>query len=337
MLSVKCPRCSQPMPRLSTFCRRCGLKLDSPDAATTAPPDRRPATVPDTSSSDLPVKLIFGGIALAAFVLVAVMAFFLVRSPSPRYVTPSVASNKVTTPTPPARPTLPPLPPLPPFSRHLPNDLPAKGSIPADRDLRGQMLTQNRYLEEDMSGAIFAGAYLLQATFEKANLQNADFRGAEFLQTTLAGADLYGAKFDGASFSQSQFTSIDTSAVAGQTRVVNGIVEPVPAPPLPARNAGKASYRKTRFNGVNFDGMDLSGGDFEGASFAGGSLRDADLRGANLRDARFSVNDFGGARLDGADLRGADLSSVRNLKREQVRYAQTDSTTRLPPTIRVGG
>ena len=336
MLTVSCPRCSKRMPIRSTYCRRCGLQLASAESASPQVPSTGPGHSSATSTSpvDRSVKIVIAAAVLVAIGLVAGLAVLRTHSRSSVAESEHVAQAKSEEHTLAhernAVDSQPPLPPLPGFSRHLPDDLPPAGTIPADRDFRGQMLTQVRHIEAPLRGAIFAGTHLLQATFEKAELRGADFRGADFLQTTLAGADLEGARFDGARFSQSYLVSVDTSAVSGRTQVRNGITEPVPPPPLPARNAGRASFRGTRFDGMNFDAMDLSGGDFRGASFDGGNFRDADLRRADLRDTRHRLNDFRGAKLDGADLRGADLTSARNLTPAQLATAVTDDTTRLP-------
>jgi uncharacterized protein YjbI with pentapeptide repeats len=229
----------------------------------------------------------------------------------------------------PTTPSLPPLPPLPAWQRHLPAGLPvARPNDPVD--FRGQILQQFR--EELPAGRppIFAGADLLQASFERADLQGADFRGAYLAQTNFAGADLARAKFDEAYFHQAHFVGVDTAAVAPRTRVRDGVTEAVPPPALPARNAGRASFRGTRFSQMSFEGLDLAGANFNGAEFSQTSFRDCDLRGADLRGSRHSLTDFTNAKLDNADLRGADLGSVRNLTRDQIAKARTDTLTRLP-------
>lgn len=329
-----CPRCSKTVPAGSAYCRRCGQALRPPARRT---PLSEPFRTDGASRAGLAErpggqKFVLILAVMAVIGIAGAIGLGLSRAKSTANTFHPVARSP-DTPDPsraPAAAPLPPLPSLPPFRRHLPPDLPSKADVPAHLDFRGQLLTQSRYDAERLSGAIFAGAHLVQVTFEKADVRGADFRGAEFLQTTLAGADVEGAKFDGASFSQSRFTSIDTAAVAGQTRVRAGITEPIPPPPLPARNAGRASYRNARFGGTNFDGMDLAGGDFRGALFDGGGFCNADLRGADLRDSRHRMNDFREARLDRADLRGADLTSARNLTDAQLATARTDETTRRP-------
>lgn len=63
-----------------------------------------------------------------------------------------------------------------------------------------------------------------------------------------------------------------------------------------------------------------------------------DLTGANLSKANLSDADLSGANLSGnlfdADLSGANLSRVKDLTREQVDSALTDSDTQLPASLR---
>ena len=334
METTLCPRCSKAMPGGATFCRRCGQSLRSvglrselvyTPVGAGGPPPGGPGRRGPTAA--LVVAVMCG-------VGVSVLMGVLWSSPSRTFSSRPIPAVRVqpvpSASLPPAKPSLPPLPSLPAWMRHLPDDLPPKGSLPEGRDFRGQLLSQNRFGQERLAAAVFAGAQLSQVSFEKADLRGADFRGAEFSQCTLAGADIGGARFDGASFSQSYLTSIDVMAVAGKTRTRNGVVEPVPPPPLPARNAGKASFRNVRFGHTDFERMDLAGADFRGAEFSGGRFTDADLRGADLRDTRHNTTDFKGANLDDADLRGADLTSARNLSDAQLAVARTDETTRRP-------
>ena len=332
MDTVACPRCSKALPRGTSYCRRCGARI-APAAASTI---ESPAPAgPEPRGRRFVLSVIAGALfaAVAVGMLVGVMRSL--RRPSsaspaatkmeirPTYVPPVPMSPGPQFPTP-----RPPLPELPAWERHLPPDLPPQEASSAD--YRGQLLTQGRFLSMPLSDAIFAGAHLLQASFERADLDGADFRGADLSQANLAGADLDGARFDGAKLHQTHLVSLDTAAVAGRTRVRNGVTEPVPAPPLLAKNAGKASFRSARFSQVSLEGLDLVGADFGGAEFSGVEFRNADLRNANLRDTRHRLTDFEGAKLDGADLRGADLYSARNLTAEQLASARTDATTRRP-------
>jgi len=69
----------------------------------------------------------------------------------------------------------------------------------------------------------------------------------------------------------------------------------------------------------------------------------ADPKGADFSNAWFNWAWFAGAKLDGANftgakmlgaqLQGADLSKVVGLSETQLRFACSDSATRLPPGI----
>lgn len=328
METTRCPRCSKAQPSAATFCRRCGAGLRAPVAGPAATASAGSPTVRHRRPDRLALIIILAAAGVAVTLLLVVVVsrpspspLVVARTPDARVFRPEVALR---------RPSLPPLPPLPAWSRHVPKDLPPPGPGEAGRDFRGQILTQGRYLGEPLRGAVFAGTELIQAHFERADLTGADFRGADLSQAAFDGADLAGARFDGARLNQCRLVGEDAAAVAGRTRVRDGVTERVPPPPLPARNAGRASFRAARFGQTDLDGMDLAGADFRGAEFSMAGFRDADLRGADLRDTRHGMTDFQNARLDGADLRGADLTSTRNLTAEQLASAKTDATTRLP-------
>jgi uncharacterized protein YjbI with pentapeptide repeats len=325
--AVICPQCSKKLSATATFCRRCGHRMQSPaqsSASRTAPAVK---FIPPPSAA--PQWAI--GVAIVLVVAVATMVLLVIvrggRSAPLATVPPLTSSTRA--PMVARTPQLPPLPPIPPWSRHVPDDLPAPAAG-ATNDYRGQLLGQGRFLQGELRGAVFAGADVSQASFEKADLREADFRGAKLLQTMLAGADLAGARFDEAEISQSSLVSVDTAAVSGQTRVRNGITEPVPPPPLLVRNAGKATFRGTRINQVRLEGLDLAEADFSAAVFAGANFSNADLRGANFRDSRHTYSDFSGAKVDGADFCGADLSGAVNLTLAQLASARTDASTRMP-------
>lgn len=319
-----CPVCSKRLPANATFCRRCGHRVHAPPRPTGQ------ARVQPAAGGG---RIFFVIVAVVVLSLVAGVLLRVLNRATAR--TAELSSVPIFTPPPPplAIPTTPPLPPLPPlpnWERHLPRDLPPVDEANKRLDFRGRLLNQSRFIGESLDDAVFAGAELSQVSFEKADLRGADFRGAYLLQTNLGGADLAGAKFDEAFLSQSYLDTLDTGAVNGQTRVRNGITEPVPPPVLRARNAWQASFVRTRFQQSSLAGLNLSGADFHEASFHSVNLTNADLRNANLRGTRHSGTDFQGARLEGADLRGADLTFVSNLTAAQLRYARTDSSTRLP-------
>jgi uncharacterized protein YjbI with pentapeptide repeats len=231
----------------------------------------------------------------------------------------------------PIAPAIPPLPPLPVWRRHLPADLGPALAGSEELDFRGKVLWGgDRPALRPGAKMVFAGADLLQGRFGQEDVRGFDFRGADLSQADFGGAELAGARFDGANLHQTSFVGSDTLSVAGKTRVRDGITEPVPAPPMPARGGGRATWRGARLTQVGMEGMDLAGADFREAAFSQCRLTRADLRGANFREARFSSTNLEGAVLDGADLGGADLSGAMGLTAAQLRSARVDGATRLP-------
>ena len=343
MAVTACPRCARPMPATATFCRRCGMRIST--AAPSAPALPR-APIPFARTFEVaraaalsPIRRfsraqVIGLVTLLAVVLVSIVWFVVwsVSRPLAGVATsrgPVVPFAPPVSP-PPARAKQLPLPSLPQWTRHIPAEARAKSANAVGLDMRGQYLTQPRFEDGSLNDATFAGAYLIQGDFEKRELRRADFRGAELSQCRFAGADLAGARFDEAYLHQCGFVSVDTAAVDGRMRNRDGIIEPMPPPPLLAKNLATASFRQARFSQVSLERLDLSKVDFSDASFQGVNFANADLRGADLHGSRHQYSDFTGANLEGADLRGADLSSARNLTAYQLLTARTDEKTRRP-------
>jgi len=331
--TIRCPRCRKDLPAGTAFCRRCGEAL----------PGHRPEPSPQTDHDYVPsdvgrhvrpgghsdgVRYAFLAAAfLALGLLVVILWVASRRRASVAMPNPPAAIPFAPAMPPRMAPAALPLTPLPAWQRHLPADLPPAREGP---DYRGQILQQGRFASLPLSDLVFAGADLLQADFARADLDGADFRGADLSQADFGGADLAGAKFDEAQIHQTQFVGADTAAVAGKTRLRDGIVLPLPPPRLTAKHLGQASFRGARVTQVSFEDLDLAGVDFSGAELSSVDFRNANLSHANLRDTRQELTDFQGARLEGADLRGADLSSVLNLTPAQLASARTDAATRLP-------
>ena len=327
------------MPAKAGFCRRCGTDLASVSIAAKSSPQAEhpvPAApfmhVPRQDDGGRGRHVMAVAFVAAVAVGVAVLLTFVRSSRRSTSVQPQMAATLSPPMSRPAvrPPSLPPLPPLPTWRRHLPAGMPTTAPAGAANDYRGQILTQGHYAGQKLPGAVFAGTDLVQGQFEDADLTNADFRGAHLTQAHFGGADLTGTRFDEAWIHQASFVGVDTAAVAGKTRVRDGITEPISPPPLPAKNAGRASFQRTRFSQTKMEGLDLAGADFRGAEFSQSGFRNADLSGADLRDTRHHSTDFEGAKLDGADMRGADLTSARYLTDAQLATAKTDATTRRP-------
>jgi hypothetical protein len=135
------------------------------------------------------------------------------------------------------------------------------------------------------------------------NLRESDLSGADLRWADLSGADLRGADL--------------SLALLGET-ILRG-----------------ANMRGANLSGADLSlallgGADLRGADLRGALVAAASLTQTDLRGANLTKADLSL-----AFLTGTNLRGVDLSNAKGLLQEQINVANGDSTTKLPPNLRV--
>jgi uncharacterized protein YjbI with pentapeptide repeats len=82
-------------------------------------------------------------------------------------------------------------------------------------------------------------------------------------------------------------------------------------------------------------GRDLFGAKLKGADLRGANLRGAMLIAADLRESDMRVTDLIGADFRDADLRGANLIGSIFLTQAQVNSAKGDSTTKLPPGLRI--
>ncbi len=101
-----------------------------------------------------------------------------------------------------------------------------------------------------------------------------------------------------------------------------------------------ADLRRADLSAADLSGADLSVANLRGArlrmaKLAEASLRGADLAGACLSDAVLAGTDLAGANLLDADLRKSDLSEAVGLTQEQIAKARADTTTRMPPGIRL--
>ena len=143
---------------------------------------------------------------------------------------------------------------------------------------------------------------------KRAMLAEADLAGAELDGATLANADLQDAILSDATCREADFQGADL-------RRANLSSADVTSGNLGVARLRHADMRRAKLDGANLRGTDLAG---------------ANLRGASLNDA-----DFGGANLLSTDIRETDLSGVRGLTQTQLAKVRADSTTRLPPGLRL--
>ncbi|MEN0651866.1 MULTISPECIES: pentapeptide repeat-containing protein [Hyphobacterium] len=97
----------------------------------------------------------------------------------------------------------------------------------------------------------------------------------------------------------------------------------------------QADLSLTTMNGANLSACDLSVANLFGARFTGVSFRNSNLRDANLVGGYFGGADFTGADLTGALLSGAEMRQAHGLTQSQLNTACGDTSTELPPGLRV--
>lgn len=201
-----------------------------------------------------------------------------------------------------------------------PDGLERPANYPADGDLSGRSITEQRFECVDLSGA---------------NLQGADLSGSDLIGVDLAGADLRGATITGGD-DIALWYGIDLSGamLAGATLHVH--------------------IQSTDLRGVVFEQSDLAlfvsasnadGGDFSNSTasttdgpfvnFIGSSAVGADLRGLTVAPANHT--DFTGADLTGAEIRPListfndaildDATLIGPFESVDLRGASTDGTT----------
>lgn len=109
---------------------------------------------------------------------------------------------------------------------------------------------------------------------------------------------------------------------------------------LKGRNFARARLRqadlsasvmnRTSFAGGDLRDVNAYGGVFSGANFAGANLTNASFVGAYLQHANFR-----GATLSGTNFSGAEMNGAIGLTQRQLNAACGDSSTQLPPGLRL--
>jgi uncharacterized protein YjbI with pentapeptide repeats len=177
----------------------------------------------------------------------------------------------------------------------------------------------------DLTGAVFDGSWLDNASFYKAivpqisfvsssltsadfsfanatnaNFTNANLTGAALDYATLTGANLTGATITGANFNNSSLTLTQLASTASyQNQNLSGI-----------------NFSGMVFNGLSLAGQDLKGSVFEqaklaGASLAGANVQNADFRRTDLTMSQLvSTSSYQNANLSGVNLTGINLAGL---------------------------
>lgn len=143
---------------------------------------------------------------------------------------------------------------------------------------------------------------------EKAVLKGMDLHGASLHGLNLKNANLQDAILSDADCSDANLEGADLRRIdlSGST-VTNG-------------NLAVCNMRHANLKAANLDGAILRGVDLAGACLSLGSFKETDMTGSNLL---------------GTDLRDADLSQTVGLQQRQLNKVVGDSSTTLPPGLRV--
>jgi hemerythrin len=145
---------------------------------------------------------------------------------------------------------------------------------------------------------------------ERANLEGLDLSGVDLAEARLSNANLRNAAFPGANCRSGSFDGSDMrfSDISGSL-----------------------------FSGANLANVRLRHADLSFCDLSEANLRGADLSGARLKSAKLGDADLTGAIMLEVDLEETDLSSTKGIVPGQIKKAKTNTATRLPAGIRLGG
>jgi len=159
----------------------------------------------------------------------------------------------------------------------------------------------------DLTHASLNHIYLQNAELEAVNLDYAHLSDAYLKSANLYNSDLHDANFDSAILSDSELTGV--------------------------------SLRNANLHYSDLTGAHLVSVDLRGANLSESDLTNVDLRAkledsfGQLRPTRLADANFKGALLDGTNLSGLDLSQAKNLTQDQIKQADGNSSTQLPPKL----
>lgn len=150
---------------------------------------------------------------------------------------------------------------------------------------------------------------LSRSDFQKVNLEGIQLPQVDFANARLNGADLIGVNLTEANLNRADLSNAN----------------------LHLANLHLADLFGAKLRGSDLFYAYLSGGILTEADLSGAKLNGANLSGAHLYLADLRGTDLSGTNLRGTDLRGVDLSMAQGLMRDQLREAQMDKDTKLPP------
>ena len=175
------------------------------------------------------------------------------------------------------------------------------GANLAGADLMGARLLLSNLTGANLIGANLSGANITFATLVNANLNSANLIGAVFDSSNMKGANMSDADL---SFAFLPDTNLENATFQG-ANLENALLE--------TSIITNANLRDTVLISADFTGSDLSGSDFTDADMLIADLFFANLTGANLGGARLNTADLNGANLSNANLAFADLENARLL------------------------
>jgi uncharacterized protein YjbI with pentapeptide repeats len=166
----------------------------------------------------------------------------------------------------------------------------------------------------DLSQQAFTGADCTEAQFQGARLNGANFRGANLTGAQMQGATMWFVNLDSARLIKANLRHADLA---------------------------RGSLRQASLEGADLQYAIFKAAKLMQANLLGAKMRGANLTAANLQDAILTGLvmdgvDFTRANLAGADLTRADLRNARGLTAAQLKFANTDSGTRMPEGMSLG-
>ncbi|GJM16059.1 MAG: hypothetical protein DHS20C13_13860 [Thermodesulfobacteriota bacterium] len=189
------------------------------------------------------------------------------------------------------------------------------------------LLSTNRCVFCDLSGANLAGADLMGARLFLSNLTGANLIGANLLGANITFATLVNANLNSANLIEAEFDFSDmmganmadadlSFAFLPDTNLENATFQGANLENALFETAViiNANLRDTVLFGADLTGADLSGADFTGADMRIADLFFANLTGANLFEARLNTADLNETNLTNANLAFADLTDARLLE-----------------------
>src|ERR1700754_268235 len=123
----------------------------------------------------------------------------------------------------------------------------------------------------------------------------------------------------------------DPAAVA---KIHGGIVDCVGCN-LAGADLTNTCVKEHDLHGANFDGANATLMCMSFANFTNASFRGTELSGANLAGAKMDGADLTGAKTSITSFLGTDLTHVKGLTQKQLDVACSDTTTRLPPGLKI--